>query len=155
MPFLIELLKKYVFIIKWRSMPNQHTYPEYFNLYLLIIVYYCGCSFVYFCLIADGYSLIPIKWLIVIFPFATLYKYIQIEEQRKFVTKDDLKELLVDLRQGQYQDFKEKLQARPELLKGTIQGKSLLYFCKKYGDLKGHEILLKQMKKSQPVTKEQ
>jgi hypothetical protein len=154
MEALYTFVKKYLFILKVRSLPNQYNYSEYLNLYLVLIVYYCGLSFVYCCLIADDFSLIPLKYPMVIFPFATLYKYFQIEETRKHISKDDLKDLLVDLRQGQYQLFKEKLEARPELLKGTLQGKSLFYFCKKYGDLKGHAILLNQLKKPFSKSKE-
>jgi hypothetical protein len=154
MSILIKFYKKYVDVVFWRSLPNQYTYKDYFNLYLTIIVFYCGLSFVYLCLFAEGFSLIPPKWLIVIFPFATLYQYIKIEESQKQITKDDVKELLVDLRQGQYQVFKEKLLARPELLSGKLQGKSLLYYCKKYDDLKAHKIILEQMKKSFPKIKE-
>lgn len=133
--------------IKWRSLPNVRTYRAYLNAYMVILANYLGMVFIHFCLIAK--DLVPLSpvWLLVVFPFVTIYEYLQIENRFKEVTRDDFKNLLTDLRQGQLQSFKEKLEERPEYLKSQYKGKTLLHWCKKYQNLKANKIIIDQMKK--------
>lgn len=133
--------------IKWRSLPNDRTYRQYFDAYMVILANYLGVVFIHFCLI--GKDLVPLSpvWLLVVLPFATIYEYLQIENRFKEVTRDDFKNLLTDLRQGQLQSFKEKLEERPEYLKSQYKGKTLLHWCKKYQNLKANKIIIDLMRK--------
>ncbi len=115
---------------------------------MMVLAMFTAYTFIHFCLIAE--DLVPITplWLVIIYPFVTAYKYMQLEDAIGEVTKDDFKELLIDIRQGQFQSFKEKIEDRPELLKAQYQGHSLLYWCKKYHSLKANQIIIDLMKKS-------
>lgn len=73
--------------------------------------------------------------------------YCSIEQRKKLITSDDLKDLLMDLRTGQLQSFKEKIEERPEFLKCKYKGHSLLFWCKKYNILAANKIIIELMRK--------
>ncbi len=139
---------RFKFPLKIRSLPNENNYKDYLNLYMLTISTFAGVSFVHFCLIADG--LIPLSpiWLLILLPLVTIYRYLYNEDQIQEISKDDFKALLVDIRQGQFQSLKEKIEARPEFLRYKYQGHSLLYWCKKYQSLKANKIIIEQLRKA-------
>jgi len=137
---------KFKFKIHWRSLPNEKNYKEYLDLYLKTISIFAAFSFIHFCLIAeDLYPLSPI-WILIILPLVTIYKYFYNEDQIQKITKDDFKSLLVNIRLGQIQSLKEKIEDRPEYLKYEYQGHSLLYWCKKYQNLKANQLIIDLMK---------
>jgi hypothetical protein len=138
---------KFKFPYKFRSLPNSNTIQEYFDLTIYIAGFWFVYNFIYICVFSSGFSPEFPAWFLVAVPVIYLRKYYQIENRKSTITTDDFKDLIIDLRQKQFQVFREKLEDRPEFLSTKYKGHSLLYWCKKYNDKNANRIAIESIKK--------
>lgn len=137
---------KRILSFKLRSLPNSKNFFEYLDTAIYVFAIIFVFNFVYIMLIADDFNpVFPIGFALLI-PVAFAKKYHEIESRNSTITNDDFRELLVDLRQHQWQSFKEKIHDRPEFLKAQYKNRTLLYWCKKYNDLKANKLIIEEIK---------
>lgn len=139
--------EKYKF--KLRSLPNSKTFPRYYHCFMLFMGALAVYNFIAICLIYDDFTpRIPALFVIAI-PLILIHIYNSIESDYKNVSRDTVKEVIVHIRLGQFQSLKEKIEDNPEILKKTINDKSLLYWAKYYKNLEAHSLLVGELKKMQ------
>ncbi|MBC7538688.1 MAG: hypothetical protein H7281_07705 [Bacteriovorax sp.] len=138
---------KYKF--KIRSLPNSITFPRYFKGFMYFLAVWAAYNFIAICLFYDGFIPRLPDLFVVAIPLAFIHIYTSIESEYKNVTRETIKEVIINIRLSQFQMLKEKIETNPEILKEKLNNKSLLYWAKHYKNLQAHSLLLEELKKLQ------
>lgn len=134
---------------KLRSLPNFNTAGKYIDALICFGAVLAGYNFIAICLIYDDFTPRMPAIFIVALPLMLFHVYSKIESEYVNVDRDRMKDVIVHIRLNQMQSLKEKLESNPEVLSGSYDNKSLLYWARHHKNLEAHSLILNEMKKHQ------
>lgn len=139
---------KFKFKLKARSLPNSQTFSRYFNAFMYFLAVLAAYNFVAICVIYDDFMpRVPGLFLLAI-PAIFYYVYNSIESEFLRITPDKMKDVIVHIRLKQKQSLIEKLQDNPEILFGSYNKKSLLYWARHHKNVEANAIIIEHMKRA-------